>query len=803
MHGKYHPMLAARFCFCSLVPLFALLPSQVSAREVTFDTGILNSRGLSPELNRYFAKTPRFLPGEHSVEVVVNGKSRGTGAVRFDDEGTLCIDEDFLQFAGLMPVPLHADEACHDIHMDYKQAVVNAIPGQEKVDIYLPEQALNSLAGDIKSFQHGGTAGLLNYSLYSMRNEFDGDNSSYSWADLEGGVNVADWAIRSRYMLTDDDNQYSADSLYTYAERVFPAQRVKLQVGEINAQLDVLNGMPITGVQLQPAQGLQGNGDGARVSGIAKSSQARVEVRQNGRLIYNTVVPVGPFTLDDIPLVNSNVDLDVTVIETDGSSVRYRVPSSSFSSLLAKPSGLTLSAGRTRAINSDYDDPWLFTVSDGWRVAQRLNLIASGIAAQSYQAVGARAETMVTDNWSLSASVAANNEQFGESSHGQKMELQSNIAVNESLRFSTSAAHYSNDYRELSDALDDDYHSYDNSYTADISWGVPLAGTFALGFSYNQSANSDYSDSRYLLVSWNKTFKYATVSVNWQSAVGSVDDDQDDDLIYANISIPLGGSQMLTSYMHKHGDQTTYGIQNSGSLSPNTYYTLAADRDDQSGQNQINGSINTNLHYTQLSVGAGSNNDNTRNYNARLSGAVAMHNDGVTFSPNTIKQTFAIAKLNVPRSGVEIDTPQGTVWTDIWGQAVIPGLNEWHRSRIEVNANKLPQSMVLANGVKYVAVGHASVSEVNFTVLESRRVMLTVKTADGSALAKGLTIEDGQGNYIVTSVSDGHVFLNDAGQTPELYAIDNNNRRLCKISYSLNNDWDKETFYEQVNGICR
>lgn len=802
MHGKSYLTLKFRLLY-GLVPLLILHSSGSMAREVTFDADILNSRGLSPELNRYFAKKPRFLPGVHSVEVVVNGKSRGTGAVRFDDEGALCINEDFLQLAGLMPVSLSADEACHDIRQDYKQAIVNALPGQEKVEIYLPEQALNPLNGDIKSFQQGGIAGLLNYSIYSMRNEYDNDSRSYSWADLEGGFNIADWAIRSRYMLTDDDNQYSADSIYTYAERVFPSERVKLQVGEINSRIDVLSGVPITGVQLMPASGLQGNESGVRVSGIAKSSQARVEIRQSGRLIYNTVVPAGPFTLEDVPVVSSNVDMDVTVTETDGSSLRYRVPASSFNTLLSKPGGLTVSAGRARDIDSKYDDPWLFTVSDGWRITSNSNVVASGIVAQSYQAVGSRLETMVSDDWRLFASLSASNEQFGDSTHGQKAELQSDFTINDNLRFSTSAAHYSNDYRELTDAMDDDYYSYDNSYSADISWGTSLTGTFALGFSYNQSASSDYSDSRYVLASWNKTFKYATVSVNWQTAVGSVDDEQDDDLLYMNVSIPLGGQQSLTTYMHKQGDQTTYGVQNSGSISPHTYYSISADRDDQSGDNRFNGSISSNLHYTQISVGAGSNGDHSRNYNARLAGSVAMHNDGITFSPYTIGQTFAIAKLNVPRSGVEIESPQGTVWTDYRGQAVISGLNEWRRSRIEVNTNKLPQSMVLANGVKYVAVGHGSVSEVKFNVLESRRVMLKVKTADGKTLEKGLAIEDEKGNYIVTSVDDGHVFLNDVERISGLYVLDKYNHRQCKIIYTLGGDWDKEAFYEQVEGVCQ
>ncbi|MBS6125161.1 MAG: hypothetical protein KH811_11135, partial [Veillonella sp.] len=127
--------------------LALMYTSHASAREVTFDTDILQSRGLSTDLNRYFAETPRYLPGVHSVQVVVNSKNRGTAAVRFGEDGTLCIDNDFLDFAGLMPVPLKAAEACHNIHDDYAQAVVNALPGQNSVELYLPPEALNGLNG--------------------------------------------------------------------------------------------------------------------------------------------------------------------------------------------------------------------------------------------------------------------------------------------------------------------------------------------------------------------------------------------------------------------------------------------------------------------------------------------------------------------------------------------------------------------------------------------------------------------------------------------------------------------------------
>ncbi|EKI0252265.1 fimbrial biogenesis outer membrane usher protein [Enterobacter asburiae] len=798
--------LFVRAVIYSAIPLMLLDATSLHAREVTFDTDILKSRGLGADLNRYFAEAPRFLPGTHSVSVKVNGNDRGTAAVRFSEDGTMCVDNDFLEFAGLIPVPIKANETCHDIRSDYAQAVINPLPNHEAVELYLPQEALNSLSADVKNFQHGGTAGMLNYSLFSTKSDYSGSDSSsnrYSQASLEAGFNTMDWALRSRYILTDDNGNRNTESIYTYAEHVFVPQRLTMQVGEINAMSDVLNGVPITGVQLMPTSGLQKDSSGVSVSGIARTSQARVEVRQNGRLIFNTLVPAGPFTLDDVPMVRNNVDLDVTVVESDGSTNHYIVPASSVKSRnLSRPNGLTVSAGQVRGIDSDYSDPLVFNVSDGWRIFPWMNLLASGVVAEDYQAAGARTEFMVTDDWNISTSMAASKAQFGDSDNGIKNELQSDYSLTENVGLSASVAHYSGDYRELADAMDDDYQGYDNSYSANIRWSTPLAGAFSAGLSYNQAAG-DGEDSRYLLLSWGKTFKYASVNVNWQSAVGNSDDDQNDDLLYINLSIPLGGSQSLSSYMRKQGDSTSYGLANSGSLGSDTNYYISADRDQESKENSFNGNINTNLHYTQLSVGGGTSGDNQRNYNATLSGGIAMHKEGVTFSPYSIKDTFAIAKLSEPKAGVEITTPQGTVWTDRWGQAVIPGLTEWRNSRIEVDANKLPQSMTLANGTKYIAAAHGSVSEVSFKVLNSRRVMLRIKQADGKPLTKGLSVVDDKDNYVVTVVDDGHVFLNDADQVAALYAINDDNQRLCKLDFTLPEKHDEDAFYEEVNGVCR
>ncbi|MBS3048591.1 fimbrial biogenesis usher protein [Enterobacter mori] len=792
--------------YCSLTAS-VLLSVPAQAREVTFDTDILASRGISKNLADYFSEAPRFLPGRHTVAVKINGQEKGSLAVRFNESGQLCIDDDFLSATGLMPINIGKNETCHDLRATYPSAVVNAIPNNESLELFVPAQALDSGFLSPQNFSKGGTAGLFNYNLFSSRNEISGAESrTYSQADLEAGLNVAEWTLRSRYMLTDDDGEYKSDSLYTYAEHVFQAQKVRAQVGQINVNSSLFSGPAIDGVQFIPEKNLEQDIPGVTVTGIARTHQARVEVRQAGQLIYTAPVNAGPFTLDNVPVVRSNADLNVSVVETDGSTTRFIVPASSFNLHTLRPVGLSISVGRVREVTTDYGNPYVANVTDGWRLAQAWSTTVSGVLAEDYQATGGMIQWLPAESIMVSGSLLGSRESFGESQQGAKSEIATSMGLPGHFGLDLSAAKYSGGYRELTESLDDDFDGYQSSYSANLSWQNDVLGTFSFGY-YGYQATNGYDDTRSMIVSWGKTFRYFNINANWQHAVNQQDDDEDgygnnDDLFYVNINIPLG-SQRVGAYMRNQGNKTAYGLQNNGSIGQDTNYYISVDRDNETKENTFNGNLNTNLHYTQLSLGAGSSSENQHNYNATLSGGIAAHEHGLTFSPYDVKDTFAIARLSEPESGIEISTPQGRVWTDHWGQAVVPGLTEWRKSRIEVNANTLPKSMDLANGIKNISVAHAAFKELEFKVLNTRRVMLEVKQADGSWLPKGTSIVDEKNNYLVSTVDSGRVFVTDMSDSPALYAVDDDMQRLCQIDYKLSDTQDKEAFYETAKGVCK
>ena len=353
--------------------------------------------------------------------------------------------------------------------------------------------------------------------------------------------------------------------------------------------------------------------------------------------------------------------------------------------------------------------------------------------------------------------------------------------------------------------MDAESQRYQSAWNTSLNWNNAWVGS--LSFQYSENAgDEESSSSRYLMVSWGKSLGHTSLSVNWQHALSSSETEKggtsDGDLLYLNLVIPFG-TERISTYMRSQGEKQNLGIQDSGSWGQNTNYNLSVDRDNQDKTQSFNGNVSTNLHYAQLGMAAGLNDGNQHNYSTSLSGGIALHGHGITFAPYPIKDTFGIARLSEPESGIQITTPDGTVWTDAWGQAVVPGLREWQTSQIVIDASSLPQGMDLSNGIQTVSAAYGSFAQVDFHVLNTRRLMLTVKRPDGSWLARGLSVVDKDSRYIVSVMDNGSVFIPDATDAPALYVVDDNMAKICHITYSLSEDKNTESYYEKAEGMCQ
>lgn len=829
----------------------AAITPTVAGTEIAlnFDVETLRSRGVDPSVAKYFSRRARFSPGTKMVGFSLNGDPKGTIPVTFDSQGQPCVDRTFLQAAGLKippkmvhaPFPLEIAEpeqkaqaarpaevnivlpevapeqenvtqVCYDYATAFPGTIFSLFPTEDRIELVTPPGALQPSSRQTGHYNTGGTAALLNYSLFTSNNSFNGGSSSYKQGMFEAGFNVHDWLLRSKQMVSESNGTYNRDALYTYAQHTFTGIKKIAQVGQINVSSTLFSGSAINGAQLVPETALDDNGgSGVTVTGIAQTPQARVDIKQSGALIYSTLVPAGPFTLDNVPVISANTDLDVTVTETSGSSSHFIVSAASMSgSTLGRPQGLSMAVGKVRDVDADFEDPWLATISNGWQATKYLNLSGGLLGANQYQAVAGGINITPINDLMLSAKVLSAADKRN-NNKGEQLTLSANYAAPYKLSFGVSGTQNSQGYRDLQDTFtnDDTTSHTKRDLSLSTGWSNDVAGSFSLGYSRTVSFG-EIGTSKRVTASWNKTFKYASVGVNWQHEIDSSnntnhyrnENDDRGDTFYVNVSIPFG-KQSVNTYARNDGRDTSYGVQTAGNITRDLGYTVSAENANPGSQNNVNGGINANLHYTRLSMNAGGNSDNSRNTSATLDGAIVAHSGGVTFSPYAVQDTFGIASLGDRVAGVEISTPQGTVWTDKWGQAVVPSLTPYKNSNVMVNTETLPKNVDVNNGMKSLTAGHGSVSKVQFGVLTVRRAMLKLTMPDGKPIQKGTVIFDSENQYVTTAVENGVVFVTDAANTGDLYAQIDDAGHKCKLKFSLAEEPDLDQFYENVGATCQ
>ncbi|MFT4466229.1 MAG: fimbria/pilus outer membrane usher protein [Sodalis sp. (in: enterobacteria)] len=315
-----------------------------------FDTDILRARGIPASVATHFQTASLFPPGINYPNLVVNGKPHGIVSVTFNDQGALCANVNFLKAAGILTKqpegPEQAQQStCHSLPAGTE---VKLQPGRQRVELLVPPQLVDNSAPETV-YVSGGSAALLNYNLYATGNHSRHNRSHTFYGHTESGFNADNWVVRSYDSYSGHGNKAQFHHQSAWVQRTFPAFKSTLQAGQLTLNSSLFSSSAFNGLQARPESALLKKTDnGVRVTGIAPSA-ARVEVRQGGTLIYSTLVPAGPFVLDNLPLNNASQDLEVSVIESSGGQRHFIVPAASFSSnFVPVQQGWTVAAGQPR-----------------------------------------------------------------------------------------------------------------------------------------------------------------------------------------------------------------------------------------------------------------------------------------------------------------------------------------------------------------------------------------------------------------------------------------------------------------------
>ncbi|UTA55127.1 fimbrial biogenesis outer membrane usher protein [Lysobacter soli] len=345
-------------------------PSPAPASQVEFNVAALGASGVHYDLSR-FERANAMLPGEQRVDVIVNQLpvSRESVNFRANDGGVVepCFTRDLLGVIGVDTGKLEeagADLAssCLDLRALIPDATWSVDANELRLDVSIPQIALRRDAAgyvDPKLWDNGINAFTLGYAINaSQTRRQDGPTYTGGYLGLDAGLNLGGWRIRNQsgYRWNDSgDNEFQ--NIRTYAEHDIDRWTAKLTVGDTFTTGDIFDTTAFRGINLATDDRMRPdsvNGYAPVVRGTADTN-ATVEVRQSGYVVYQTTVAPGAFEITDLGATGFGGDLEVTVTEADGRKHSFTVPFAAMPQLMRPGvSRFSLTAGELRQSNFSY-----------------------------------------------------------------------------------------------------------------------------------------------------------------------------------------------------------------------------------------------------------------------------------------------------------------------------------------------------------------------------------------------------------------------------------------------------------------
>lgn len=801
------------------------LPGLVSALELGegFDVAALTTYGIDPKVSDYFRSAARFREGTQVVGLRVNGNPLGLVDARFDSQGQLCFTPGLLEKAGLVqPREIvregnTADDACHDFLGAFPTTMVRLRPGIDEVALVVPTQSFREPQWEAGNFAHGGTAALFNYDVLGFDSRSRSGARRFVSAYTEAGFNLGDWIVRSRQFYVADNGDTRTEHLYAYAQRDIAALRSTFQAGQISTNNPLFGGIQLSGVQFSPdgQSRVPAGSNNAVVEGLAQS-QSRIEVRQSGVLIHSTLVPEGPFRLTGLPLLNGTSDLEVSVIDVRGAKRSFVVPAASFAGAAPAAPGYYFSLGKVRENASESGASPVVAMGSGtWGLGRDSSAGFGLLSTDEYWSSGGTLSSVFFQRVSVGARHNLSHDSRNALS-GSRSSVSVSSPVIADIDVSLSATTQTRGYREVLEAgrssrVEDVGSRFKNQFTAGMNWVDPTLGGFSVG--YTRSAQFDGHMTEHVFAAWNKSYRYADVALIGDSQVGGTrarrdapgdrprrDSAQEDGLsLRLEVRVPLGADRRVSSYISRQGGQSRAGSSFSERVNEYVSYDLGVERDLSRQEQSIRANVDVLPRYARAGLGISRDPQGTT-YSGQVQGGVVAHQGGLTFSPYTVQDTFGIVSVG-DIGAAKIDTPQGPVWTDFTGQAVLADLPAYTNSRIEVQTQSLPKRVDLKNGTQVLAAGRGSVNNVTFDVVTVRRVLLSASDQQGRPLPQGASVFDKNNRFLTTVVGDGMIFLND-GNDAQILRVLLPDSSSCLLNLAPQSKVDNDKFYETGSAVC-
>lgn len=828
-------------CNTVVAPLIglALVPATACA-EYYFDPALLQGSdfGKSLDLDRFNQRDNALPTGDYVLDVYLNNQliRRQASIALVKPKGDKtdvqpCLSPELIALSAIRTTQNVTPNICLPIDSLGPKINWEVDLSSLRLNMVVPQAGLlHSPRGfiPVSEWDAGETALFLrhNTNFYHTENTDSHLRYDYLWSNINAGFNLGLWQIRHQGNLRyADDNQtgrhYKYNAVATSVQRPLPQLDSIIAFGDNYTNSSLFGNLSFNGVKLSTDQRMwpQGKrGYAPEVRGVATTT-ARVVVRQQGKVIYETTVAPGAFVINDLYNTRGQGDLTVDVVEANGQVSRFTVPYSAVPDSIRPGNwNYELAMGYVRqyySVENKFIEGVLqrgmsnvLTANMGSRLADNYQaFLAGGVLATSVGAFGLN--TVFS-----SAHVENNEKQQGwrvEASYSKTFTTGTNLVL-AAYRYSTSG------YRDLQDVLGvrrqekngtlyySDTLNQRNNFSATVSqpmgdWGM-LSFTGSTSDYYNNASRITqlqlgYSNSwRDISFNISAARQRSTYSSRYFSSVNDRDFDNENQRKYTENTVSLGISipfyfgssrSQINLDMNRSRDSRTATVGMSGTTGEKSSTSWALysgiEHNNDSGDSSTWGG---NIEH-RTSVGAfrayASRGDSYQQYGLGMSGTLVAHRGGITAGPYT-SDTFALVEAPGAR-GAEIRNGQGAT-VDRFGYAILPSLTPYRYNTISLDSQNMADDVELQGGSKRLVPYAGAISRVTFKTTHGKATLINTTLPDGSQPPMGADVTDSNGEAVGIMGQGGQIYSRLAAQSGVLFVKwGKTAAQQCQVWYQL------------------
>jgi len=791
------------------------------------------------------------LPGIYLVDIYMNGKfgfsrnlqfidAAGKAADVRDSTGLLaCLRKQDLVELGVNTRVL---ALLHEVTEKQCLSPGTFIPGafstfdfqHMRLDVSVPQVAIANRVRDYippERWDDGINAGLLNYS-FSGSSRRGRDEESRTWfLSMDVGLNLGAWRLRDYWNWSELSDRHQRDRnlqhVKTYVQRTIAPLRSEVVFGDSTTRGEFFKSLGVRGVQIFTDDSMypdSQSGFAPLIRGIARSN-ARVSIRQNGYMVYETFVSPGSFAIDDLYPLYASGDLEVTVKEADGSTQITTVPYSSIPVLLREGRGkYNLVAGRYQSARSSDNNPPFLQGTLIWGLPYNITTYGGIQYSARYFSglLGIGLDAGISGAFSVDLTRAWSTLVGGRRQRGQLMRFQYAYSLNSlgsSVQITASNVRegfYTLDETTLKEGAgwrygtkpidaedesvprqpgDDDslYSDLRTKIEVSVSRQVSERDSIFLSAVHQRYRNGK-GTSNSLLVGVNGALRKLSYSLNYSylrySNRRSVNRS-----FFLSVSVPLdvpslyGRERQRTMYAN-YGMSKSVGkeITHQTSLSGTVFEENNLDWSISQGYTRSNASNGNLSTYYRGSAGNGrlgySYSENWHQFSYGISGGAVLHSNGLTLGQPVGETSVLVAVPGLADISVESETG---IRTDGRGYAIKPYAQPYRENRVALMTTELDEQTEIDDAVSQVIPTRGAMVRASFKGYTGSRVLMTL-TSNGKPLPFGATATAGERLGIVGD--DGQLYLSGIPKEGTVQVEWGSDKR-CSVNYLLPADKGK------------